>query len=430
MMQKVTILIFSTLLAICFALPMSPLADDIVRPVEIKSKRQVIYDQPTYAKLARLWKEYHTAYPSEYAYANWMYAARYAGEEDYKSWLRKGLDRYPSNPTLLYLISLLQHGSSDDADERKYLEEAVRIDPQYSDPWFSLVIVYMNNREEELLDVALKHLLESGAISDLVLDYNYNTLIGLEESAILITNGDNDTYPAWVLTRFLDIRPDVTIVNRSLLNTEWYPAYLIEQGMVQFISPDNLTELRESTWKHLKESKASMPPGGLVSDTLIKLIVKSAKRAERPVYFSSTLYITKELEGLTVKGHQLGLATLVTPTKRDYNEQLREVLTVWVDEYRTAGIDSWRLRHASDTDADKMLVQNYASALLNNLYSLKSELNDLRLPLFKWYIRHLNELVSDKLQHRIAHVWACYGANIAEVDDWCKKQGITCPDQN
>ena len=113
-------------------------------------------------------------------------------------------------------------------DGRRQLEKAIALDRHFADPWFSLVIHYMESREIEQLNVALRRLLESGAVADEVMDYNYNVLISLEENAILITNGDNDTYPAWILTRILDVRPDVNIINRSLLNTDWYPLYVIE----------------------------------------------------------------------------------------------------------------------------------------------------------------------------------------------------------
>ena len=64
--------------------------------------REVVYDTETYAQLDSLWKRYNEAYPSEEAYANWMYAARYAGIADYRSLLEAGVKLYPANPKLLY----------------------------------------------------------------------------------------------------------------------------------------------------------------------------------------------------------------------------------------------------------------------------------------------------------------------------------------
>ncbi len=428
-MSQMRILIpTAALLLISFGQSIGLLADEVIRPTEIKSKRQVIYDQLTYAEMARLWKDYYGEYPSENAYANWMYAARYAGQEDYDRLLDAGLKKYPANPTLLYLKSMLRHGSQDDAQERKYLEEAVRLDPDYADPWFSLVIVYMNARDEERLDLALRHLLQSGAITDEVMDYNYNTLIGLDENAILITNGDNDTYPAWVLTRILRIRPDVNIVNRSLLNSEWYPLYVIERGLPRFISKSQLEILRDSAAKRLKKGDMGVPPGGLVGDTLIKLLVNSAELARLPVYFAATLYVTEDLKELAENGRQLGLATLVTPSDVPYTDQLRQVFATWTTDFRTGGLDSWSLLHAPEADAGRSLVRNYVPGIAVNLPVLKKNAPELRLSLFNWYIAHVEKHLGDEMRLRLAQTWACYGSDLTQVDGWCKKQGLKCPE--
>ncbi len=398
-------------------------ADDIVRPEEIVSMRQVVYDKETYAKLASLWKEYNAKYPSEYAYSNWAYASRYAGAENYSETIEKGLDKYPANPTLLYLSALQNLGTSDNAEIIKKLEKAIAIDPDYTDAWFVLAVQYLTNGDEERFDLALRHILESGIISDEVMDYNYNMLMSLDRNGILITNGDNDTYPGWVLQRILNIRPDVLIVNRSLLNTDWYPIRVIEHGAPRFITSGGLEQLRTDIMQMIKEKKMQPPAGGAFGDTLIVRLVKSAENANRPVYFSETLYITERLKSLYDDGQSLGLVTIVNDTDVAYEERLRDVYESWLEQFRTAGLKSWRLRHSTEADAGRMLASNYGMAIADNLEAIREHIPDLQADLFRWYLENAYDILSVEKRDATITAW-CTKAELKEIREWCRNQGM------
>jgi hypothetical protein len=352
-----------------------------------------------------------------------MYAARYAGDEEYPELLDQGLEKYPANPTILYLKSMIKHGKHDNQEGRRFLERAIALDPHYADPWFSLVIYYMDDGDEERIDYALRRILDSGYIQDEVMDYCYNLLMSVDENAIIISNGDNDTYPIWILTRILKIRPDVTVANRSLLNTDWYPIYLIKNGLPSFTTKRELTDIRSTTINKIKGNKMKIPPTGPFGDTLIIKIIESAGKAGRPVYFAPTLYRTEKLKESADKGSNLGLVTLVTPSKDSYANQLRRTYRIWLDKFRTDGLNSWRLRHSSKTDAGLNIISNYAMCLARDLESLKLHAPEFRKVLFQWHLDHTDKLLSEGISDLVQQAW-CNQTDIDEINNWCKQKGI------
>lgn len=117
-----------------------------------------------------------------------------------------------------------------------------------------------------------------------------------------------------------------------------------------------------------------------------------------------------------------GLVTLVTPCEQSYEAQVRGFVQTWLNEFRIAGLDSWRLRHAKGTDAGRMLVMNYAASIHFLLGDAVDYVTEDRLELFRWYRKHLSDLVPAERADEMNAIW-CQNEDIAEIKQWCQAQG-------
>lgn len=124
----------------------------------------------------------------------------------------------------------------------------------------------------------------------IAVEYAYNILAGLDENAIVFTNGDNDTFPIWYLQEVEHFRRDVTVVNLSLVNLPWYIKQLrrLDNPVALNYTEQEIDALRPRLYRDKETQEVRIYP---VREYVVQDIIEANRTQghNRPIFFAVTI---------------------------------------------------------------------------------------------------------------------------------------------
>ncbi len=223
---------------------------DAGRPPEILSWRHQILAQDRYVELAKQWEAFVGQHPGDArAWVEWGDALRYSDEgakarEKYAQAF--AVDSTNAAAVTAYVGSQLVYAgmTTDWKLALARLRRAMEREPDYPETYYMLWSAALHDGDQALANECLRRMVALGDMPRPLVDCGYNMLVGAPANAIILTNGDNDTYPPLAVQVLSGLRPDVSIVNLSLLNTEWYIRYQRDHGVPIPLSDAQIKDLK------------------------------------------------------------------------------------------------------------------------------------------------------------------------------------------
>jgi len=242
-----------------------------------------------------------------------------------------------------------------------WLARAVRERGGTTHAWYATAPVLLL----ALIPLATNRLTASRGGETLARDFAWDMLQSVEPYGILITAGDNDLFPLWYAQDVEGVRRDVTVLNQSLMNTDWHIRQILRRPPEPFdienaVAPyrdmdvpmpegpvlnipisevDSLPllfRIDQRSALRVGDMSAVLEPGTYDRATLITLQAIRDNLGKRPIYFGRTTGGTADQLGLTPYLLSQGFARKLMPREIEPSDSVQYLQGLgWLDLPRT-----------------------------------------------------------------------------------------------
>lgn len=299
-------------ISLCLAFLLGIMHLQAQRPEEVVRITKELHETDWYHQQARSWKTYLQTHPEDAAGWQSYYEANRAlrnltGDpmEDMDQIIKTMKQHVPTSFEYSYLV-YRQGGINTEGNQARFefLEKAHEIDPSRTEVLEEFVAYYelaWDPGKRITFNVMRLH---TNDISYDILSYNYNVLMSLEPNAILFTNGDNDTYPLWLLQDAMGVRQDVIVLNCSLAMENAYLNRLLKHYGIAAFEKGMETQTEFASYH---------------ADLRSHLLALG----ERPLYYALTVN-PKNYESVKDKLYVVGLASKYSEKRFDNSSVLAQ----------------------------------------------------------------------------------------------------------
>lgn len=196
-----------------------------------EKKRQETWEKPNYKPIVKLLNQVIKQKPED-AEANYYLAYAYSRINSSEGNGMKDMKSAMTIRTSDLLEKVI-------AVSRKYQGRKLLLDPygKLTAEWGSQAFSFWYRNQKDSMIWALTEGKRRGGFSEYVIELSRKVLDECPPNAILMSSGDNTTFPLFYLQQVETYRKDVKLVDINLLSSSWYPSLLRRDQMADFDMP-------------------------------------------------------------------------------------------------------------------------------------------------------------------------------------------------